>query len=152
MTMASGLYVVNFLDSLDATQLALDMSLATHKLAAYTNTKTPNFSSDTGYSATNEVTGTGLSAGGVALSAAASGGSTSPTLTDSSGTMVYDMNDVVLLNTTLSNIRGMIEYADALAGDNNLFAVNFGSDYSTVTGTLTVQWHASGVWTLDLVP
>jgi hypothetical protein len=152
MAFASGLYTLNFIDSLDATQLALDFSLATHKLAAYTNTKTPNFSSDTGYSATNEVTGTGLSAGGVALSAAASGGSASPTLTDNSGTMVYDMADVVLLNTTLPNIRGMIEYADALAGDNNLFAVAFGADYSTVTGTLTIQWAVAGVWTLDFVP
>jgi hypothetical protein len=59
MTFASGLYVVNFIDALDATQLALDLSLTSHKLALYTDTKTPNFSSDTGYSATNEVSGTG---------------------------------------------------------------------------------------------
>ena len=35
---ASGLYVLNWIDLLDATQLAIDTSLTTHKIAMYNNT------------------------------------------------------------------------------------------------------------------
>jgi hypothetical protein len=154
MTFASGLYVVNFIDALDATQLALDLSLTSHKLALYTDTKTPNFSSDTGYSATNEVSGTGWVAGGVALSAAAAGASSvTPTVTDVSGTLKYTFtNAVSVATTTLTNARGLIMYADALASDNNIFAVTFGADYSTVAGTFGITPHANGLFTIDLVP
>lgn len=150
----SGLYVANFIDVLDATQLAIDLSLATHKLALYNNTKTPNFSSDVSYSATNEVSGTGWAAGGVALSAAAAGAtSTAPTLTESpTGTMKYDMADIAVATTTLTNVRGMALYADALAGDNNILLINFGADYSTVAGTFAVVFDALGVFALDLTP
>ena len=75
----SGLYLLNVIDSFDATQLAIDLSLTSHKLALYNNTKTPNFSSDAAYSATNEVSGTGWASGGPTI-ATVSG---SPTLTDS---------------------------------------------------------------------
>ena len=30
--------------------------------------------------------------------------------------------------------------------------VNFGSDYSTVAGTFTIQWAAGGILTLDITP
>lgn len=150
----SGLYVANFIDILDATQLAIDLSLTTHKLALYNNTKTPNYSTDVGYSATNEVSGTGWAAGGVALSAAAAGAtSTSPTTTESpTGTLMYDMGDVSVASTTLTNARGVMLYADALAADNAIVLVNFGSDFSTVAGTFGIQWAAGGVFNIDLTP
>lgn len=151
---ASGLYVVTFIDVLDATQLAIDLSLASHKIALYSNSLTPNFSSDTAYSATNEVTGTNWAAGGVALSAAAAGGtSTSPTVTESpSGSLMYDMGDVAVASTTLSSVRGMILYADALAGNNLIVGITFGADYSTSAGTFGINWNALGVFAIDLVP
>lgn len=150
----SGIYVINIIDVFDATQLAIDLSLTTHKIALYNNTKTPNYSSDTGYSATNEVSGTGWAAGGVALSAAASGGgSTAPTTTESpTGSLMYDMADVSVASTTLTSARGLIIYCDALAGDNNLVGVTFGADYSTSNGTFGVQWAATGVFAIDLTP
>ena len=74
----SGLFLVTWIDIVDATQLAIDLSLATHKVALFNNTITPNFSTDTAYGAApynaNEVSGTGWAAGGVLLSAAAAGG------------------------------------------------------------------------------
>jgi len=154
---ASGLYVTTFVDAFDATQLAIDLSLATHKLALFSNTITPNFTTDTAYGVSpydaNEVSGTGWAAGGVALSAAGSGGaSTNPALTGGSGAMKYDMDDVVVSSTTLTNARGVLLYADALAGNNAIVLVNFGADYSTVTGTFTIAWNASGVFTVDLTP
>lgn len=151
---SSGLYLLNWIDILDATQLAVDLSLTSHKIALYNNTKTPNFSSDVGYSATNEVSGTGWAAGGVALSAAAAGGtSTAPTVTESpTGTLMYDMADISVATTTLSAIRGLILYADALAGDNNIVAVTFGADYSTSAGTFGVTLASTGLFYIDLTP
>jgi hypothetical protein len=90
----------------------------------------------------------------VALSAAAAGASSvTPTVTDVSGTLKYTFtNAVSVATTTLTNARGLIMYADALASDNNIFAVTFGADYSTVAGTFGITPHANGLFTIDLVP
>jgi hypothetical protein len=150
----SGLYVANMIDVFDATQLAIDLSLASHKIYLTNNTDTPNYSSDVAYSATNEVSGTGWAAGGVALSAAASGASsTSPTVTESpTGSLMYDMADISVASTTLTNARGAKIYADALAGDNLIVGINFGADYSTSSGTFGIQWAATGVFAIDFTP
>lgn len=151
---ASGLYLANFVDVLDATQLAIDLSLTSHKIALLSNSATPNFSTDASWNSTNEVSGTGWASGGVALSAAAAGASsTSPTLTESpTGTMMYDMNDISVATTTLTNARAARIYADALAGDNLIVLINFGADYSTVAGTFAITWAAGGVFNIDLTP
>src|SRR6185312_1973998 len=64
---ASGLFVATFLDALDTTQLAIDLDLETHKGALFTNTITPNFTTDTAYGVSpynaNEVSGTNWAAG-----------------------------------------------------------------------------------------
>ena len=150
----SGLYVANMIDVLDATQLAIDLSLTSHKLSLLSNSATPNFDTDVTWNSTNEVFGTGWVTGGVALSAAAAGGtSTVPTLTISpTGTAMYDMNDVAVASTTLTNARAVRLYADALAGDNLIVLVNFGADFSTSNGTFGIQWAAAGVFTIDLTP
>jgi hypothetical protein len=151
---SSGLYVANLIDVLDNTQLAIDLSLTSHKLSLISNTHTPNFDTDVTWNSTNEVSGTGWAAGGVALSAAAAGGtSTAPTLTISpAGTIMYDMNDVAVSSTTLTNARAVRLYADALAGKNLIVLVNFGADFSTSNGTFGIQWAATGVFTLDVTP
>jgi hypothetical protein len=150
----SGLYVANFIDVLDATQLAIDLSLTSHKLALLSNSATPNFSSDVSWSNTNEVSGTGWATGGVALSAAAAGAtSTAPTTTESpTGTLMYDMADISVASTTLTNARAARLYADALAADNLIVLINFAADFSTVAGTFQIQFAAGGVFTIDLTP
>lgn len=150
----SGLYVANFIDVLDATQLAFDLSLTTHKIALLSNSATPNFSTDVSWNSTNEVSGTGWASGGVALSAAAAGAtSTSPTTTESpTGSLMYDMNDIAVSSTTLTNARAARIYADALAGDNLIVLINFGADFSTSNGTFGIQWSATGVFAIDLTP
>ena len=145
----SGLYLLNQIDVYDATQLAIDTSLTTHKWAMYTNTLTPNFSSDVGYSATNEVSGTGYTAGGRTI--AAGGGS--PTTTESpAGTLMYDQSDMVWPSPTSVTARGAIEYADALAGDNLIVAMTFGSDFTSTAGTFTIAFNVLGVFTIDYTP
>lgn len=146
---ASGLFIPTWRDILDATQLAVDLDLETHKVAMFTNTITPNFSSDTAYGAApynaNEVSGTGYTAGGVAL--------TTTTLTESpTGTLMFDAADTSWASSTISNARCALIYADALAGDNAIVLVNFGADYSTQNGTFLIQWAAGGIFTIDLTP
>ena len=146
---ASGLYVLNWIDILDATQLAIDLSLTTHKWAMYTNTETPNYSTETAYSATNEVAANGdYAAGGKILTGL------SPTVTESpAGTLMYDMNDVVWASPTTVTARGAKEYADVLAGNNLIVGMTFGgSDITSTAGTFTIQFNALGVLTIDLVP
>lgn len=145
---ASGIYVATIVDVLDTTQLAVDLDLETHKGALFSNSITPNFTTDTAYAVSpydaNEVTGTNWASGGVAL--------TGTTFTGSGGTATFDATDVSVASTTLSNARGYLLYADALAGNNAICLVNFGADYSTVNGTFAIAWNASGIFYLDLTP
>lgn len=146
---ASGLYCATFMDAWDTTQLALDLDLETHKGALFTNSITPNFTSDTAFGVSpydaNEVTSGGAwPAGGVAL--------TGTGLSAASGTITYDATDVSVGSTTLTNARGYLLYADALAGNNAILLVNFGADYSTVNGTFAIVWNASGIATWDMTP
>ena len=142
---ASGLYVLNWIDLLDATQLAIDTSLTTHKIAMYDNVETPNFSSEVGYAATNEVTGTGYTAGGQVV--------ITPGTTESpAGTLMYDLGDQVWASPTSVTAYGSKLYADVLVGDNLIVAHNFGGAFTSTAGTFTIQWAATGVFTIDLTP
>lgn len=158
----SGLYVDTFKDILTAVSQTgtggLNLTLATWKIALYSNSITPNFSQvDAAYSSTNEVSGTGWAAGGVLLSAAAAGGtSTAPTLAEgTTGSLRYDMGDIAVSTTTLTNARCCLIYADPITApvaDPSIILVNFGADYSTVAGTFGIQWSATGLSELDLTP
>lgn len=146
---ASGLFFPTWRDILDTTQLAVDLDLDTHKVALFTDTITPDFSTDTAYGTTpydaNEVSGTGWASGGVALAGTAI--DESPT-----GTLRWDATDVSETSTTLTNAECALIYAEALAGDNAIVLVDFGTAYSTVAGTFTIQWAAGGIFTIDLTP
>lgn len=142
---ASGLFLENFIDAWDATQLAIDTSLTTHKWALYNNTDSPDYGVDTAYSSTNEVSGTGYTAGGQVIA--------SPTTTeDPTGTIKYDMADEAWTTATISSIRGGKLYGDALAGNNLFVGQAYGADYSVTAGTLTVQFASAGVFTDDMTP
>lgn len=145
----SGFYLPTWIDILDTTQLAIDLDLETHKAALFTNTITPNFSTDTAYGVApynaNEVAGTGYTAGGTAI--------TSTTVTESpTGTLMWDAADTDWSASTITNARFALAYADALAGNNAILGHNLGADYSTVAGLFRLQWNALGVGYLDLTP
>lgn len=145
----SGLYLPTWIDILDTTQLAIDLDLETHKVAMFTNTITPNFSTDTAYGVApynaNEVSGTGYTSGGALL--------TTTTVSESpTGTIKWDADDTSWATSTITNARCALAYADALAGNNAIVLVNFGADYSTVAGTFTIQWASGGILTLDITP
>lgn len=145
---ASGLFVATFVDIVDTTQLAVDLDLETHKGALFSNSITPNFTTDTAYAVApynaNEVTGTNWASGGAAL--------TGTTVAASSGTLVFDATDVSVASTTITSARCYLLYADALAGNNAICLVDFTADYSTVNGTFAITWAAGGIFIMDLTP
>lgn len=165
---ASGWFVNNFIKFLNAEAQTgtggLNLTLATWRMALYTNAITPDFDAAVanarygqGAFASGEVSGTGWAAGGELLSGLASGGtSLAPTLTVSpTGSVMWDMNDVSKATTTLSSVRCCTIYADPITAPNadpQIILVTFGADYSTSAGTLGVTWSATGLSALDMTP
>jgi len=142
---ASGLYYLTFRDILDTTQLAVNLDLTTNQIAMYNNTETPNFDTEVAYATTNEVTGTGYTAGGQDVVSPAF--SVSP-----AGTLMFDLGDQVWASPTSVTARGAKLWCEALATDNLVVGINFGSDFTSTAGTFTIQWPATGVFTIDLTP
>ncbi len=145
---ASGMFGKTWEDLLDTTQLAVDYDLETHKGALFTDTITPNFDTDTAFNVSpydgNETNGGSWSAGGIALTGTA--------LSLSSGTMKFDATDVSVATSTVTDAMAYLLYADALGGNNALCLVDFVTAVTTVSGTLTITWNSSGIWTLDYTP
>ena len=145
----SGLFLLTWIDVLDTTQLALNLDLDTHKLAMFTNSITPNFSTNTAYAVSpydaNEVSGTGYTAGGAIIN--------TTTVTESpTGTLMWDGDNVSWTTSTITNARCGLAYADALAGNNAIVLIDFDADFSTVAGTFLVSWASTGIFTIDLTP
>lgn len=101
----------------------------TFKVALYTSSATLS-ASTTAYSVTNEVSGTGYTAGGKTLTI-----STNPT---SSGTTAYlDFSDVTWTSSTITARGALIYKADG--GTNPAIAVlDFGSDKTSSAGDFTI--------------
>lgn len=104
-----------------------DFTADTFKIALYTSSATLG-ASTTAYSTTNEVSGTGYTAGGATLTTVA------PT---SSGTTAFvDFNDPSFTSATIT-ARGALIYNSSKS--NKAVAVyDFGSDQSTTNGTFTI--------------
>jgi hypothetical protein len=140
---ASGLYYTTLRDILDTTQLAVNLDLTTNQIAMYNNTETPNYDTETAYVATNEVSGTGYTAGGQDV--------VNPVFSVTSGTLKFDLDDQVWASISVT-AYGAKMYAEALATDNLIVGVNFGGAFTSTAGTFTIQWAAGGVFTIDLTP
>ncbi|MAZ23793.1 MAG: hypothetical protein CMB22_03170 [Euryarchaeota archaeon] len=146
--MASGLYVETFEAALK-NDLALDMDNDTFKCMLVTASYTPNFETHTNKTdVTNELPATGnYSSGGETLTGVAMSSSS-----DGTGTIKWDAADVSWANSTLSNVRAGVIYDDTVTNDRLIAYIDFGGDFSTTSGTFQIQWNASGIFTLDLVP
>lgn len=148
---ASGLYFKTYQDMWDGTDLVIDIANDTIKVAMFTNSITPNFSTNTAYGVSpydaNEVSGTGYTAGGATLG--------SKTVTESpTGTLMVDAANTQWTTSTITNARCALVWDDTvtIVADAALCLVNFGADYSTSAGTFEIQWAVGGIWTLDLTP
>jgi hypothetical protein len=146
----SGLYGLTYRDSLNASQAAVNMVLTSHKWAMYNNTETPNFLTETAYSATNEASGTNYVAGGQVV-----GGTPTLVLAGATGILTYDMVDQVWASPTSVTAYGAKLYADALTtpvADALLVGMNFNGAFTSTAGTFTIQFDALGVFTITFAP
>lgn len=100
----------------------------TFKLALYTNSASFN-ASTTAYTATNEVAGTGYSAGGGTL--------TNVTPTTSGTTALTDFADLTFSTATIT-ARGALIYNDTAAGDPSVVVLDFGADKTSTAGDFTI--------------
>jgi hypothetical protein len=148
MAMASGFFGLTLRDQFDPSQIGVNLTGAGHKQQLVTDTYTPNFDThDQEADITNEVSGTGYTAGGKAF--------TSPTLNASSGLLTFDAADESWTGATISNIRGRVGWDDtptSPVADPLTFSTNFGSDFSVTSGTFTIVENASGIVTIDYTP
>jgi len=113
----------------------------TLKVALVTSTYTPNIDTHANFSdITNEVTGTGYSAGGTAL--------TSQTVTTdtTNDRAAFDAADVTWSTSTIT-ARGAVVYkSTGVASTSPLLCYfDFGSDQVSSAGNFTIQWNASGL-------
>ena len=100
----------------------------TFKLALYTNSASFT-AATTAYTTSNEVSGTGYSAGGSAL--------TNVTPTTSSTTALTDFADLTFSSATIT-ARGALIYNDRASGDPSVVVLDFGGDKTSTAGDFTI--------------
>ena len=97
---------------------------STFKLAMYTNSA--SFTAATpAYTTSNEISGTGYTAGGASL--------TRVDPTTSSTTAFTDFSDLTFSSSSLT-ARGALIYNDSASGDPTVVVLDFGSDKSSSSG------------------
>lgn len=116
-------------DILSGTQASGD----TYKIALYTSTATLD-ASTTAYSSTNEVIGTGYTAGGATLSGFTTG---------LSGSTAYLTFTNPTWSTSTITARGCLIY-NSSKSNKSVAAYDFGGDVTSTAGTFTVNFPAAG--------
>ena len=111
-----------------------DLEADTIKIALYTSSATLG-AATTAYSATNEISGTGYTAGGETLTTAT---------VATSGTTAYVDFDNPEWTTATFTARGALIYNDTTAGDNSVAVLDFGGDFTVSSGTFRVVFPAPG--------
>ena len=102
----------------------------TFNLALYTSSATLG-ASTTAYSATNEVSGTGYTAKGAALT------NVNPT---TSGTTAFTDFDDLTFSSSSITARGALIFNDSASGDPAVCALDFGGDKTSSSGDFTIQF------------
>lgn len=129
-----------FLSSLGNKEVDLDSD--TLKVMLCTSSYTPDQDADQYKSAvTNEITGTGYTAGGATL------GSVTVTYTGASNKYVLDAADTSWSTSTLT-ARYAVVYDSSPGSDATrplICYVDFGADVSTTAGTFQITWAAGGI-------
>jgi hypothetical protein len=127
---------------LKALNKEIDFDTDTIKVALCTNTYVPDQDTQAYYSSvTNEVVGTGYTAGGATLA------SKTITYTAATNIVALDAADVTWAASTIT-ARYAVIYDDspATAATKPLLAyVDFGADQSSNNGNFTITWDAAGI-------
>lgn len=124
---------------------SIDLDTDTIKVALVTSSYTPDqdvhdFFDDV----TNEVVGTGYSAGGASLASKVC----SADNTDNEG--VFDADDVSWTTSTITARAAVLYKSTGTASTSALIAyIDFGSDKVSTAGTFTIAWNAEGILNLN---
>ena len=108
----------------------------TFKLALYTSSASLG-AGTTAYSTSNEVSGTGYSAGGSAL--------TNVTPSADGSTAITDFADLTFSSSTIT-ARGALIYNDSVS-DKAVLVLDFGADKASSSGDFTIQFPAAAAAT-----
>lgn len=142
MAVTANLYGL-FLQSLANKEIDLDTDVI--KVMLTTSTYTPN--QDTHRyksSVTNEVSGTGYTAGGATLA------STAVTYDTATNTLKFDAADTSWASSTIT-ARYAVIYDSSPASDATrplIGYVDFGADVSSTAAAFTITWDAAGIFTI----
>lgn len=123
---------------------SIDLDTDTIKVALVTSSYTPDQDTHEDFAdVTNEITGTGYTAGGAALANKA----VTKDTTDNEG--VFDADDVTWSSSTIT-ARGAVVYKDSGTASTSWLVcyLDFGSDQSSSSGNFTIQWNAEGILNL----
>ena len=124
----------------------VDFDTDTIKVSLHTSTYTPNQDTDDFFNdATNEVTGTGYTAGGITL--------TSPTVSyDTASDQVrLDAADVSWTTSTITARYAVVYKSTGTSSTSSLICYfDFGSNQSTTAGTFAIQWATDGIAYVDV--
>lgn len=143
---ASGLYGLT-LEKMFIDTAGQSLEAETHKVLMVTDTDAPDFNThDFRADILAEVTGTGYTAGGNTL--------TATEITLAAGLLTYDAADVSWASSTIANAMAAVGYFNVgtAATDQLVFLSDFVTAASSSSGTFTIQWSASGIFTLDYTP
>jgi hypothetical protein len=134
--MASGIYDVFKVDLMDGSVNVASGGDALY-CALYDNSHSFT-AGDTIYTVTNEISGTGYTAGGELM--------TSQTVTLASNTATFDAADTQWTSATFTCYHAVIYDS---TNTNSLIAnIDFGGAQSVTSGTFTIIWNSNGIITL----
>lgn len=124
---------------------SIDLDTDTIKVALVTSSYTPDQDAHDNFDdVTNEVSGTGYTAGGAAL------GSKTVTVDNTDNEGVFDAADTVWTTSTIT-ARGAVLYKDTgTASTSKLICYfDFSSDQISSSGDFTIAWNAEGIINLN---
>jgi hypothetical protein len=143
---ASGLYGLS-LEKMMIDTLGESLEAEDNKVLMVTDSEAPNFDThDFRADIAAEVTGTGYTSGGVAI--------TSTEITLASGVLTFDGADVSWSSSTIASAMAAVGYTNvgSAATDQLIWLSDFVTAASSSSGTFTVQWSGSGIFTVDYTP
>lgn len=122
----------------------IDLDTDDIKVALVTVTYTPDIDVHEDFAdITNEVVGTGYTAGGKSLT------TKSVTVDDGNDRAVFDADDVTWTASTITARAAILYKNTGVAATSTLIAYfDFGSDQSSSAGDFTIEWNATGILTL----
>ena len=122
----------------------IDVNSDTLKVMLCTSSYTPDQDThDYKSDVTNEVVGTGYTAGGATLANVA------VTYDAGSNTIKFDADDTSWASSTIT-ARYAVVYDDTATDDPLLLYVDFGADVVSTAGTFLITWNASGIATITV--